>query len=241
MELEIDQKGNKKMKMIEIGGSSVYQFVWDYIDSNAYVVVKGQEALVIDPVDTKEFWAFLKDRAIQRATVVLTHGHFDHITGLNSLRNTADCKVYAHLDCSMMIGSTAKNLSGTANVIAQFNEKVCKTGICVEPFACAPAEYSFESETTFCWQDDTVQLLVTPGHSAGSICLLLNQKWLFSGDTLLGVPTITRLPGGSKKLFQELTLPMLEELKNQVKLVFPGHGETGTMEEMLSGNKKRTM
>ncbi len=77
--------GNKKMKMIEIGGSSVYQFVWDYIDSNAYVVVKGQEALVIDPVDTKEFWAFLKDRAIQRATVVLTHGHFDHITGLNSL------------------------------------------------------------------------------------------------------------------------------------------------------------
>lgn len=227
------------MKVLEIDGSSVYQFVWNYIDSNAYVVVKGQDALVIDPVDTKEFWTLLKDKAIQRVTVVLTHGHFDHITGLNRLRDTVDCKVYAHLDCSKMIGSVAKNLSGTANVIAQFNEKVCKTGIWVEPFACAPAECSFESDITFYWQDYAAQLLVTPGHSAGSTCLLLNQKWLFSGDTLLGVPTITRLPGGSKKLFQELTLPKLEKLKKQVERVFPGHGEAGTMEEMLSGNKEK--
>lgn len=233
------QKGQEVMERMEVKGSSVYRLAWDYIESNAYVMINGTDALIIDPVDTEEFWNFLKDSGIRRATVVLTHEHFDHIGGLNRLRCEAECTVYAHSECSRLIGSASKNLSSTANVVAEFNDQVGRSGIVVEPFACAPADHTFDHESKFLWQGHEIRLLATPGHSSGSICAVLDERLLFSGDTLLGVPTITRLPGGSKKAFRETTLPKLEKMRKQIEMVFPGHGNVGQMEGMLQVNTRK--
>ena len=64
----------------------------------------------------------------------------------------------------------------------------------------------------------------TPGHSKGSICIFLDEKVMFSGDTLVtGFNTIVRLPGGSKKDFYSITIPYLKQLDEDI-VVYPGHG-----------------
>ena len=213
------------MRVIEADGIFIYSFVWIYIDSNAYIVLEGDSALVVDPVDTEEFWQFVEEKRIQTMDVILTHEHFDHISGLNKLRKIGACTVYAQRSCSENIGIQTRNLSSAANVLAQINESVQKKGISVEAFVCEPAEVVFDKAYTFFWKGHKVELVSTPGHSAGSICVVLDEKWLFSGDTLLDVPTITRLPGGDKRILQEITLPWIEKKMRSVKWILPGHGD----------------
>lgn len=64
----------------------------------------------------------------------------------------------------------------------------------------------------------------------------MDDRLLFSGDTLLSIPTVTRLRTGSTRLFWEEDIPMLKGLKD-IELVYAGHGQTGKIEEMIKINK----
>lgn len=213
------------VKEIKTDGLEVHLFVWDFIDSNAYVLDEKESALIIDPTDTEEFWEFIRRQGVRAADVILTHEHFDHISGLNKLREKVDCTVYAHRKCSENIGIITRNLSGAAGALTQISDKLQGKDIVVEPFVCVPADIVFDENFLFFWKGHKVELTYTPGHSAGSICIILEDKILFSGDTLLAEPTITKLPGGDKKAFREKSLPWLKEKLEAVKWVLPGHGE----------------
>ncbi|MBO6266423.1 MAG: hypothetical protein J6M57_10515 [Acidaminococcaceae bacterium] len=63
---------------------------------------------------------------------------------------------------------------------------------------------------------------------------------MFSGDTLLPIPTVTRLPGGSTARFWEEDIPKLEKLANQIDMVFPGHEMPGRLKDMLAMNMEPT-
>lgn len=227
------------MTEIELDGQKVHLFIWDYIDSNTYVMIEGKSALVVDPVDIKEFWYFINIRGINRADVVLTHEHFDHINGLNELRQKVECTVYAHVKCSENIGITTRNLSSAANVLEQVSEKVQKRERPFIAFVCTPADVVFDEAYKFYWNGHKVELVYTPGHSAGSVCMVLDENKLFTGDTLLAVPAITRLPGGNKRIFQEVTLPWLQKRMDTIKWFLPGHGDSWKREDkkLLLGNE----
>ena len=62
----------------------VERFVWKYLDSNMYLVTCGNNILVIDPVECDE--ALQRCKEASSITVLLTHEHYDHICGLNRLR-----------------------------------------------------------------------------------------------------------------------------------------------------------
>lgn len=211
-------------KVIKTDGLNVHLFVWDFIDSNAYVLEDEGYALFIDPVDTEEFWEFIESEGIHTANVILTHEHFDHISGLNKLREEVSCTVYAHRKCSENIGIIAGNLSGAAGVFVQISEKLQGKDIFGDPFVCEPADIIFDENYVFFWKKHKVELVYTPGHSAGSICMILDGEKLFSGDTLLAIPTVTKLPGGDKRIFYENTMPWLKEKLTMMKWVLPGHG-----------------
>ena len=94
----------------------------------------------------------------------------------------------------------------------------------VQPYSCT-ADIVFEEEMYMTWKTHSLKLKETPGHSRGSICILMDDDILFSGDTLVsGEKTILRLPGGSKKDFAEITMPFLNSLDGEW-MVYPGHGE----------------
>lgn len=211
----------------------MHWFQWDYIDSNMYVILENREALIIDPVlttEVKDFWA---NRDMKRVFIVLTHEHFDHINGLNWLKKQFHCEVIANSVCAANIQSASKNLSDKSDVILLFNDKMRERSVKVFPF-CSSADIQFQDVKKMKWQNHDILLISTPGHTNGSVCMILDDAYLFTGDTLLEIPTITRLPGGSKSKFEQITIPVLRDLIPKIIKVYPGHGNKGNLHEMLA-------
>ena len=230
----IEDKGKIIMTTAEKAGVKVHRFVWDYLDANMYAVRARDELLIIDPMDTEEAWRFLDNQGGCSVSVLLTHEHFDHINGLNRLRSGWNCTVYAQSQCSENIGSAIRNLSSVAGAIAEYSGIKIPKGIQIPKYKCDPADITFEDELSFLWCGHRLEMFSTPGHSSGSACIVLDGKLLFSGDTLFRNPVVTRFPGGSTKQYEEITIPKLRELSGQIEYVFPGHGEGGTMDELLA-------
>lgn len=215
-------------RKIKFDTQNIYQFTWDTVDSNAYIFACGSELLIFDPVDTEEFFQYISECRAKKALVILTHEHFDHISGLNRLRETLPCIVCANRECSENIQSSKKNLSAFTDVLLFFGKEKNKTATIqnkISEFSCAAADFVFEQNMEFEWHKHKLYLFTTLGHTKGSICTLVDRKYLFSGDTLLEIPTVTRLPGGDEKAFWEETMPRLKKLAEEGIEVYPGHGK----------------
>lgn len=225
------------MKIIEAGKMNVMQFTWDVLDSNSFVIEGDQSFLIIDPVDNEDLYAYAAQK--QKAIILLTHAHFDHICGLNKLRSIMPkTKVITSLSCSNNIQDPKRNLSSIANPLMAFHEHRDEIRDEIEPFACRPADITYEGKMQMDWNGMKLKMAEFSGHSKDSSCFLLDGKFLFSGDTILPVPTVTRLPGGSTKAFWYEDIPRLQELQKTVSLVFPGHGMSGRLGEMIAVNER---
>ena len=86
--------------------------------------------------------------------------------------------------------------------------------------------------------DEKWKVIHTPGHTEGSSCYLLDNKFLFTGDTLFfNSIGRTDLPGGND-LQMKASLRKLKELldENPSLIIHPGHDRSGTAEEVLINN-----
>ena len=201
-------------------GIEVQRFTWDFLDSNMYVLIAEGQVLVIDPVDNKEAFEFL--RSFQEIIVLLTHEHFDHISGLNRLRSEHKCIVIAQSRCSERIQSSKANFSAMAETILELSGKERNKRI--EPFVCDKADIAFENKMVLNWVGNDIGIFSTPGHSPGSVCITV-RNILFTGDSFLERGPMNRYPGGSERLYREKTIPLLRELLKQTNAIYPGHGD----------------
>lgn len=132
-------------------------------------------------------------------TILLTHGHFDHVGAVRELVEATGCRVYLCLrEQELPLQYTAGELYYTES----YGETVTAGGA-------------------------TFEVLQTPGHTPGSVCLKCGNV-LFSGDTLFaGSCGRTDLPGGS---WMELSqsLKALAFLDGDYA-VYPGHGPATTL------------
>lgn len=226
---------------MQIGQYDLYKYSLQLIDSNMYILVSHNCALVIDPLDNKDAFAMLKEIGCTDFTVFLTHEHFDHICGVNRLREFANaengsCIVYAHTLCAKAITDPLKNLSKNASALfitKSAKERELALTIFDPNYSCH-ADVSFDESLTLNWENLTLVLNSTPGHTPGSICIEVYNDAnsllaLATGDSLIpNQKTITRLPGGSKTAFREITVPYLKNIP-QSTLILPGHGEISYM------------
>lgn len=220
------------MRVELLGKTPMYCFQWDYIDSNMYVVVEDEWGLVIDPILTEEVKKFVLNKKIQKFLILLTHEHFDHINGLNWFREQFPCSVYANETCAENIRSESKNLSDKSEIFFMFHPEIKNRNMKIMPFYCKVDEI-IRGGGSITWEGHSIEFMDTPGHTDGSMCIVFDKKYLFTGDTLLLIPTITRLPGGSKKKFETVTIPLLKSIQTKIVKVYPGHGDFGKLEEML--------
>lgn len=171
------------------------------------------EAVVIDP-PVKGEWIHehLKGRGLRVVAILFTHGHFDHISGANELREASRATIYAPFPEKEMLLDASLNLSDTgycvnADKYVQDSEELMVAGV-------------------------PVRVILTPGHTSGGCCYYLeNEKVLFSGDTLFaGSVGRTDLPTGSHAQLitsiREKLLPLPDDVT-----VYPGHGESTTIGE----------
>lgn len=186
---------------------NVQTVIADFFESNIYLLEKNGHKIMVDcggPYDKVS--AALREAQFVPEFVLLTHGHIDHILSLPSL----EAKVFIHSD-------DAHYLSG-----AEYNLSVQLTG---RPFEYNKKFYTYEDLPT----ELDIQVIHTPGHSPGSVCLL-TEDCLFSGDTLFcGGIGNTAFPGGD--YFTEMrSVEHLLCLPEHIK-VFPGHGATTTIKQ----------
>ena len=174
--------------------------------TNCYIVYEDDnpDCIVIDPgYEPETILLELKRLKKNLAAILLTHGHFDHVGAVKILAADTDCRVYIHEnDLSLPISFTA-----------------------------GPLYY------THCYGEGdllnlaglSLQVLHTPGHTAGSVCLILEDN-LFSGDTLFRDSCgRTDLPGGNPGQIRQ-SLRRLAALEKDYR-VLPGHGMDSTLED----------
>ncbi len=173
-------------------------------ETNCYILHTddSDQCLVIDPgYEPEQVLKAVKELGKTVAAILLTHGHFDHVGGVKEIFAQTDCDIYLYpADCQMPEAMTAGPLSYTN---------------------------SYCDGDTLHLAGLTVNVLHTPGHTPGSVCLICEDS-LFSGDTLFaGSCGRTDLPCGS---WEELThsLQILGSLPGDYT-VYPGHGGATTL------------
>ena len=210
----------------------VEKFTTGFLDTNTYLLEEDNHLLIIDPADHDVVLERCREAA--SVTLLLTHEHFDHISGLNRIRDlrASSCRVIAGATCSERIQDEKGNLSSYADVLAELGGKQIPEHW--SPFACKAADITFENQYAFRWMGHAVELFSTPGHSSGSCCIVVDEL-LFVGDTVLENNLMVKFPGSSKKLYRSVTAPLLEKwlLGNRISCVYPGHGDVMSPEAAL--------
>ncbi len=188
---------------------------------NSYLIEENGHLLIVDPILTDKTRKVIEKSIVDFA--VLTHEHYDHILSVNEINDYSLFPVYCGQTAAVALKDPRKNLSCYSEFLLDCIPFVDKSeGMTISEYSCECDNLLYDNET-LTWQGHELFIKETPGHSKGSICILLDKKYLFSGDTIFSTcETALRLPGGSQKDYQDITLKWLTSLSIDTK-VFPGH------------------
>ena len=199
------------------------------------VPLEGGKCFIVDPAacalsgDENLITDYLKSHKLDCAGIVLTHSHFDHITGIASLKAAfPKAQICIH-------GLEACELTGTG-APGPMNQSVLRFFfffVLLDVVGAQPAADTLlrEGMTIFGWK-----VLHTPGHTPGSICLYKadagddGRGILISGDTLFdyGGYGRTDMYGGDELEIQKSLARLHREIPAGT-LVYPGHDNFGFM------------
>ena len=217
--------------IINKGNITIESYSDGFLDAKMYVFYESIDhpwIFVVDPQPIPEVITHLKKLSPSCVYLYLTHEHFDHIRGVNMFKELITCTVICHANCADAIVDAHLNLASysSAFMIGYSDEEIKKMSAQIDfDYHCYADIALLSSSTSIPFGSHLVQITHTPGHSPGSSCLVINEKLLFSGDSLIpNTAVITRLPRGSKKDYQQITLPYLRSLPTDC-ILFPGHGE----------------
>ncbi len=189
---------------------------------NCYILgcEQTRRAAVIDPgEDGSHIVQTLQGLGLEAELIINTHGHFDHIGANRYLVETTGAQLVIHRDDVALLSSAAEHAAmfGLSAVTSPEPSRIVTGG---EDLSVG---------------DLTLQVIHTPGHSPGGICLLADGV-LFSGDALFaGSIGRTDLPGGDQDQLVRGICEKLMSLPGQTK-VYPGHGPATSIAREKAGN-----
>lgn len=193
----------------------IKRFIAGRLENNIYLVAdeKSSEAVLIDATqDLPEIQKAVKDLGVKVKYILLTHGHFDHIFGLNSLKKSLNAPAVICKD-DLVISDNINEftrLFGLPDSVPPKYDMYIKDG----------DEILLGSYK--------IKVIHTPGHTEGGVCYLVDGK-LFSGDTLFrGSVGRTDLFGGNFGKLSDSIKNKLFKLDDKTE-VFPGHGDMTTI------------
>ncbi len=161
----------------------IKKFVLGALENNVYLLIKEKDAVLIDCEQPAVILRYLEKNGLKLKMILLTHGHFDHVRGLEEIKERTKAKVWVN----------------KKDVGLQYGGEIA-------------ADMFFKDGQVIKFGGEEIKVIFTPGHTPGSVCFLIGNS-LFSGDTLFkqGVGR-TDLPGGNaeelkKSLRRLLALP----------------------------------
>lgn len=189
------------------------------MQTGCYVAeLENKEAVAIDINDEPEkLLDFLEKNNLKLKKILLTHGHFDHILGVEKVRRETGAEVYIHTLDAPKLSDLNKNLGAGFGIrnfepVSEFNEV-------------SDGDIIKQGETEF-------KVMHTPGHTMGGVCYIADDV-IFSGDTLFRYSMgRTDFPDSNSLMMVE-SLKKLKNLEGNYK-VCPGHNT----ETMLDDERK---
>ncbi len=179
---------------------------------------RTREAVLIDPGDeVDELLGAVRDLDVQVQSILLTHAHIDHITGVAAAKDAFDAPVYLHRDDLFLYEAASQQG-------AMFGFRVQQP----------PAVDAYYDLSPIPFGEYEVCVHHTPGHCPGGVCLQIGRKGergthLFVGDTLFaGAVGRTDLPGGDHAVLMRSITDVLFPLGDDA-VVHPGHGADTTI------------
>lgn len=174
---------------------------------NCSIISENGRAWIVDPgQEGARIASLLEKKGLEPEAVLLTHAHFDHITGIAELQKLfPGLPVYVHREDTVMFGHSFNQMPGEYSSIG------------------VPANIRDVEELKIC------EVIHTPGHTPGAVCYHFpSDRLLLSGDTLFaGSIGRTDFPGGSMSKMTD-SLKKLTALPDDT-LVVPGHGSHTTI------------
>lgn len=181
---------------------------------NTYIVYNEEtkKGVVIDPsFNPQVVIDCINEEDIEIEAILLTHGHFDHIAGVDAVRKQFGVPVYIHADDADMLFSAEKNHSSMAGARIETD----------------PAEHTFKSGDMLEFAGMKFGVLGTPGHTMGSVCFLTDDM-MFAGDTLFYMSIGRTDLGGSDPRKMQESLEILRKIPEDL-IVHPGHGQSSSL------------
>ena len=203
----------------------VIPFIYEDLDdlyANTYALIDSDNhCVIIDPAKNNlSLVNYIKNHNLSLKAILLTHGHIDHMRGVDVLINEFHCPLYIGFydadkltnpydNCSLFLGS--------------------------ETIVNAKADTISDKQLLKCLNEDII-VIETPFHTSGSVCYHLpNSKLLFTGDFLFaGSVGRSDLPTAQPKEFRNSINKVLA-LPKETK-IYPGHGKSTTLEQECASN-----
>ncbi|WP_297813468.1 MBL fold metallo-hydrolase [uncultured Finegoldia sp.] len=176
-----------------------------------YILSENGKCFVVDPgAQADDIIEYISNRNLEIQFILLTHGHFDHIFAVEELKNKLNTVIYASEREKDLLEDPEKN----------YTRKVGNP-ITVK------ADYYVKDGDTIPFNDSSITVMETPGHTYGSVCYIYKNE-MFSGDMLF------------KNSIGRYDLPTasFEDIKNSIERlklmnddinVYPGHGPSTTI------------
>ncbi len=182
------------------------------VQTNVYFIINDDtsECVLVDPAYSPErIVQLIKDNGLILCGILLTHGHFDHIAGVQGVLDEYKVPVYASAKEEKLLSDPELNES----------QEVFGRGITVVP------DHLLKDNEEFELGGITFRNMDTPGHTEGSCCYYAKEMGaLFSGDTLFeGSVGRTDLPTGSSRTITRSLNEVIMTLPDETD-VYPGHG-----------------
>ena len=182
--------------------------------TNCYLAVceKTGESVLVDPGGTsKGLEESIKNTRLQ--AILLTHGHFDHIGGLNEILEFSEAPVLIHKLDAPMLTDPMQNASYMMG----------------NQYRTVEASKFLEHGGTINCGESILNVLHTPGHTRGGVSFAVDDEFVISGDTLFKL-SVGRwdLPGGDYNALLESIRNTFVPMPDTMK-VYPGHGEPTTI------------
>ena len=188
------------------------------LEENCYLYACPQtrEAVILDPGDeAQRILETIQDLKLIPKYIINTHGHMDHICAIDEVSSVYPVPLAIH----------------PADVALYSDEFNALAFGRIPPLVKRRPDLLLQEGDTISFGTLILEVLHTPGHTPGSICLVSPSHCVFSGDTLFyrGIGR-TDLPGGNYAQIEQSIRNKLYTLEDEL-IVFPGHGQPTTIIE----------
>jgi len=190
---------------------------------NNYLLIDevSKEAVLIDCTEKNpKIDQVLEEYGAKLKYVLLTHGHFDHVLGVNDFREKYKCEILIHYDDEIILQNIDQFMSGLG---------FRKTDV-------QNVDGYIKDNQALKFGDTKIKVIHIPGHSPGSVGFLVEDK-IFAGDTIFyECVGRTDLFGGNfnelKKSIEERIFTLDDNIT-----IYPGHGDSTTVGHEKINNK----